>query len=154
MNNNVAEQWRKDRLRDARIQARAELLAEREEVVADRLERRNTRIASGHQVCRCHLCRYGQCEVVVYFMREPDGPVKIGITHIGVVSTMVYSVESRRCTIESGSGRRMVLLAHIPGSTALEAEIHRRFAHLRTIGEWFRPEPELLDFITSLSGAR
>jgi hypothetical protein len=25
--------------------------------------------------------------------------------------------------------------------------LHRRFRHLRVLGEWFRPEPELLDFI-------
>ena len=151
---NISEQWRKDRIRDKRINERAARLAEPDGTTARRLEQRAMRIPSGERLCGCFSCRSGYLEVFVYFMREPDGPVKIGITHVGVVSTTVYSVENRRCAVESASGRLIVVLAQIPGSRWSEFELHQRFAHLRTIGEWFRPEPELLDFIASLVRAR
>ena len=41
----------------------------------------------------------------------------------------------------------MRLLATLSGWRTLEAELHARFEHLRHRGEWFRAEPELLDFV-------
>jgi len=114
-----------------------------------RLERRARRIDAGKTTCRCMGCRGGHMEIVVYFMREPDGPVKIGITHVGAYDATVFTVEQRRRSVERASGRRMVLLGTVPGSRARETDLHRRFAHLRTVGEWFRPAPELLDYIAS-----
>lgn len=34
----------------------------------------------------------------------------------------------------------------------IEREHHERFAHLRSTGEWFRTEPDLVDHVQSLSG--
>lgn len=39
------------------------------------------------------------------------------------------------------------VLGVIPGTFADENRLHKQFAHLRTTGEWFRAEPELLEFI-------
>ena len=44
----------------------------------------------------------------------------------------------------------LVLLAHVPGGRAEEAELHRRFAPLRVAGEWFRLEADLLDHVRTL----
>ena len=35
---------------------------------------------------------------------------------------------------------------------ATERCLHIRFDHLREHGEWFRPEPDLLDFIAAIPG--
>ena len=80
----------------------------------------------------------------VYFAHEPStGLVKIG-----------FSSNPTRRVMELGSpcrgGHRLTLLASFPGDKPRELELHRKFAHLRTSGEWFRAEPELLDFVASL----
>lgn len=46
---------------------------------------------------------------------------------------------------------KVTLLATEPGSYAEEAERHKRFAHLRIKGEWFRPGPDLLAHIATLT---
>lgn len=40
-----------------------------------------------------------------------------------------------------------------PGTMRDEKDLHSRFGHLRQTGEWFRAEPDLLDFIASVSEA-
>jgi hypothetical protein len=42
------------------------------------------------------------------------------------------------------------VLAVVPGSMQHEHQYHARFHYLRTGGEWFRAEPELVEFIASL----
>lgn len=44
----------------------------------------------------------------------------------------------------------LTVLAVVSDKIADEYQTHQRFAHLRLHGEWFRPEPELLDFIAGL----
>lgn len=44
------------------------------------------------------------------------------------------------------------LLATEPGSFQREAELHRRFAHLRLAGERFRPDGDLLAYVDALLG--
>lgn len=39
------------------------------------------------------------------------------------------------------------LIGAVPGDRKMEIELHKRFAHLRVRGEWFRPNEELLAFI-------
>jgi len=36
------------------------------------------------------------------------------------------------------------------GTKRDEKALHEKFAHLRMRGEWFRPEPELCDFINAI----
>ena len=42
---------------------------------------------------------------------------------------------------------RLDILAIVPNTIVDEATAHEKFAHLRLSGEWFRAEPELIEFI-------
>lgn len=42
------------------------------------------------------------------------------------------------------------VLAIVPGSVHTEQGFHRQFEHLRCMGEWFRAEPDLIEFIGGL----
>jgi hypothetical protein len=44
-------------------------------------------------------------------------------------------------------------LGRIPGTMRDEKNLHRRFAHLRTTGEWFKADDELLTFIENATAA-
>lgn len=83
-------------------------------------------------------------ESVVYFLRDPeDGQIKIGTS---------VDPASRIRGIRTMRGREVALVATIPGSHEVETGLHKRFAHCRGIGEWFRPEPDLLAFIATIEG--
>lgn len=76
----------------------------------------------------------------VYFIRMRD-LIKIGYTAAlkqrlsSIGDTMPYPIE---------------LLHDVPGDRFSEAWHHWRFDHLRVKGEWFKDDPELLDYIKSL----
>ena len=53
----------------------------------------------------------------------------------------------RLCTIKSSSPLECVLLGTMPGATKDERRLHRKFANLRTSGEWFRADAFLLGWI-------
>jgi hypothetical protein len=55
--------------------------------------------------------------------------------------------------IECDLGRAIEPLAIVPDGIAGEYETHKRFAHLRVRGEWFRPESDLLAFIEEMKVA-
>lgn len=71
----------------------------------------------------------------VYFIRK-GGLVKIGFT----------THRARRFR----ELRPDAILGSVKGTTLDERRCHTAFAHLRVEGEWFRQEPELLDFIRDL----
>lgn len=78
---------------------------------------------------------------VVYFIRMGD-LIKIGFT-----SDLKKRVQGLSLTMGH-------VVATIPGASYLEAQLHERFAKLREHGEWFRAEPELLDYIASITPNR
>jgi hypothetical protein len=49
--------------------------------------------------------------------------------------------------MQLGSPVQLGILAIIDGGTELETVLHGRFAHLRTHGEWFSPDPVLVSWI-------
>lgn len=73
---------------------------------------------------------------VVYFLVRYDS-IKIGTT-----TRLRQRMESMQHPLSD-------LLGIIPGGPCVEREWHKRFRHLRTHGEWFRPADELLDAIAS-----
>ena len=70
----------------------------------------------------------------VYFMRR-ERLIKIGTT----------------CNLKQRAQQlNATVLARVPGGYTEEAQMHARFASLRTHGEWFEPGPELLELINRI----
>lgn len=79
----------------------------------------------------------------VYFVQvqPPDGPIKIG---------RATSVHDRISSLQTGSPYPLHVLHTYPCERTEEKALHARFQHLRIHGEWFKAEPELLEFIDDL----
>jgi hypothetical protein len=78
---------------------------------------------------------------VIYFIKRPnDGRIKIG-TSVRLVDRL------KQLACEFGEG--LAVLAVVDGHKDEERSLHRRFAHLRVVGEWFEPGDELLGLITT-----
>lgn len=77
----------------------------------------------------------------VYFVRSPDGSIKIGVS--GDVRKRVQSLNN---TVPGG----VELLCTLMGSRHLEAYLHRRFRESRIGGEWFSPVEGLLALIEDI----
>lgn len=75
----------------------------------------------------------------VYFVQcGVVGPIKIG---------SAGDVTRRVAALQTGTPERLRVIARAPGvGVEGERELHRRFAHRRIRGEWFRPSPDLLNF--------
>jgi hypothetical protein len=79
----------------------------------------------------------------VYFLQSIAGAaIKIGFTGM---------FQRRLRRLQLSSPDRLCLLKLTPGGRPREREIHERFTDLRLHGEWFSPDPTLLDFIERLS---
>lgn len=79
----------------------------------------------------------------VYFIQATSGPIKIGIA---------LDPRARLAGLQISHFEELALLAAVPGGINLETQLHRRFAHLRIRGEWFRDGPELRREIARLAG--
>lgn len=80
---------------------------------------------------------------VVYFIRAgSEGPIKIGFTG--------GKPSARLAALQTGNHETLVLIAVVPAPPTLEGELHRRFDHLRGVGEWFSPGPDLLALIDGI----
>ena len=56
----------------------------------------------------------------------------------------------RMGSLQQATPDRLRLIATLPGSRSVEAELHRRFRQYKVTGEWFRLEGELAEFVTGL----
>jgi hypothetical protein len=82
----------------------------------------------------------------VYFVQESGaGFIKIG---------MSTNVEMRMCALLQGMPHNLTLLATMPGANRVESLVHAHFRHARVRGEWFRPLPELLEYISDVETGR
>lgn len=77
----------------------------------------------------------------VYFIQSENKDIKIGYAG---------NPRSRLADMQTAHGRPLTLLGAVPGDMTMEKGLHKRFAHLRMMGEWFRPDPELLFFIEGI----
>lgn len=75
-----------------------------------------------------------------YFIQH-DARVKIGRSR---------NVRARVAALQTASAVPLRLLVAVPATHASERALHRRFAHLRIAGEWFRLEADLNAYIRSL----
>lgn len=79
---------------------------------------------------------------VVYFAQErSSGAIKIGTS---------TQVDKRIRTLEKMWRSEIALVATVAGAFRVEAWMHDRFKELHIGHEWFRPEPELLNYIEEL----
>lgn len=81
---------------------------------------------------------------VVYFIQSPEGPVKIGWS---------ADLKRRHASLATPGGLGVVL-ATIKGGVDLEAHFHETLADYRMNGEWFRPEPPVLELAASIRQGR
>jgi hypothetical protein len=78
---------------------------------------------------------------VIYFVkRSDDSRIKIGTT---------ACLSRRLKELAKEFGDDLVVLAVTEGNLDGERGLHRRFAHLQTVGEWFEPSDDLLGFIVA-----
>jgi len=78
---------------------------------------------------------------VVYFLQGVGTDlIKIGITTDPFRRATIMQVQ---CPVP------LKIIGTMPGGVQKEIEIHWRFRHLFSHGEWFRAAPELVDFIAS-----
>ena len=84
--------------------------------------------------------------MTIYFMQLGEGgPIKIGFASTDM------GVYTRRSDLQIAVPEEIKILGIADGSKATEAELHRKFGHLRIRGELFRPEAELMDHARGLS---
>jgi hypothetical protein len=88
-------------------------------------------------------CNYAEGPVV-YFLQlrrgRTGGPIKIGTTS---------DFAKRLRTLSPMYPWPLKILGVVIGNYETETELHYRFSSLHMHGEWFRPAPELVEFIKS-----
>lgn len=79
--------------------------------------------------------------IAIYFIQVGEnGPIKVGQTR--------ESPMDRLRDLQVGNPHPLrVRAVMMTRDDRAESSIHRRFAAIRMSGEWFRPEPELIEFI-------
>lgn len=79
---------------------------------------------------------------MIYFIRDRrDSRIKIGLSR---------DPWQRMRELAVTAPDSLELLAVMDGNRDTEAGLHSLFKHLRTAGEWFQPEPDLLRFIEGI----
>jgi hypothetical protein len=79
----------------------------------------------------------------VYFVSRVPKNDKIGLIKIG----RTVDLEKRVATFRTSMPDVWVIAVIRGAGKEKEQELHHRFAAHREAGEWFRPHPELLDFV-------
>ncbi len=73
----------------------------------------------------------------------------IELNRVKIGTTSGPSVAQRLSQLRTGCPTELALLATFEGGFEEESRLHRRFAYLRTHGEWFEYAPELREFVES-----
>lgn len=74
----------------------------------------------------------------VYFLQDPQGSIKIGISH---------NVGKRISQLEQSLPYDLKLIGIMEGNLSLESTLHTKFESHRIKGEWFKPSDDILQFI-------
>lgn len=83
--------------------------------------------------------------MAVYFIQaDYGGAVKIGLTD---------DVERRLRQLQCASATPLTLRLVIDGDQKAEVKYHKQFAPAHLRGEWFRPVPELVEFMNRVERA-
>lgn len=79
----------------------------------------------------------------VYFIKSTiSHEIKIGFTS--------SKVSKRLSTIQTSHPYKLELLAEVPGDRKFEKSLHKKFERYRLNGEWFRPHPDIISYISNL----
>ena len=79
---------------------------------------------------------------MIYFIQSGnDGPIKIGY------SKSDKTLMRRIYAMQTFNSKTLNLLKTIEGGFKEERKIHRLFEYLKLMGEWFKPDMELIEFI-------
>lgn len=73
----------------------------------------------------------------IYFIQAKDA-IKIGRT---------TNIKTRFNTFQAATFEKLRLLGFVTGDNAKEKQIQKSFKHIWITNEWYRPEPDLLEFI-------
>jgi hypothetical protein len=80
----------------------------------------------------------------IYFVQSvSDKCIKIGFT--------TRSVQKRIAEMQTGHAGKLIELCVLHGTRDLEGQLHNQFKNYRVNGEWFMPNPELLNYISSIN---
>ncbi len=78
--------------------------------------------------------------LMIYFIQEDvSGPIKIGHTD--------KALQTRLNTLQANNPHNLTCIAMLDGTRVIERALHARFQLFRIRGEWFKPEPELMQYI-------
>ena len=78
---------------------------------------------------------------MIYFIRSgAEGPIKVGTCHEGALA-------ARLSALQIGNPNPCEIIATMDGDRDIERQIHVVFRQHNQRGEWFDPDPEVLDFI-------
>lgn len=80
-------------------------------------------------------------EYVYFAQAEDGGPIKIGTA---------TSVTGRLASLQTGTPKKLVILAALAGGFEVERALHQLFARHRERGEWFRPVPSIFAMVASI----
>jgi uncharacterized protein YozE (UPF0346 family) len=86
-------------------------------------------------------------EGCIYFIRsEKTDAIKIGFT--------AGQVKKRLGSLQTAHPYKLQLLATTPGTVEYEKSLHARFSSHRLEGEWFKPHPDVLAFISVIKNGK
>jgi T5orf172 domain len=81
---------------------------------------------------------------MIYFIQEAGNekaPIKIGYCSGDPIS--------RLQALQTGYPAKLAIICVLPGPQSDEGREHEKWKHLRVHGEWFRADPDLLEYIRS-----
>lgn len=85
---------------------------------------------------------------MVYFIKASHGPVKIGYVENET------RLQQRLRNLQCGNARELEIVAFSRrAGRKMEKELHRRFAHARIRGEWFRPDQTMRALIERVASS-
>jgi len=85
---------------------------------------------------------------VIYFIQD------VSVLNIKIGHTAASDASRRLSELQTGSPSGLVLLATTAGGPERERQLHAQFAAARVHGEWFRPVPDLIQFIIQTTQKR
>jgi hypothetical protein len=85
-----------------------------------------------------------EAEVGLIYFVGFGGRIKIGFT---------TNLERRLSALQTSCPAPLTIQATIPGTRLEEKRLHKRFAHLKLSGEWFRLSKTIINYIASVGHA-